>query len=380
MGKHGVSILGATGSIGTQTLDVLRNFPRMRVRALTGHSNIKQLSESANEFKPETVCVPDAEARIRLRALLDYDCEIVTGDEGLLYCAAESGAATVVNALTGRVGLEPTFAAIQPGVTLALANKESLVTAGPLVTEAVKKAGAKLTLIDSEHSAIMQCIEGGARKNIEKIILTASGGAFRDWPRERIEKAAAAAALRHPTWNMGKKITLDSATMMNKGLEFIEAVYLYGVRPEQVEVLIHPQSIVHSMVQFADGSVMAQLSTADMRIPIQYALLGNTREPNDFPRLDFTGIGSLTFEKPDARRFPCLRIAREAVSRGGTYPAVMNMLNELAVQAYLEGELGFYDLSALIEKAFDSYTDRGLNSPGDIREAEDWAQEFFRKG
>ena len=353
----GIAVLGATGSIGTQTLDVIRTcLPHVRVRMLTAFSAIEKLDMLAQEFSPDVVC---------------------TGDDDIAAVVANCGASVVVNALSGRAGLAPTLAAINAGMHIALANKESLVTAGALLMAAAREKNVRITPIDSEHSAIWQCLNGRSDLPYEKIILTASGGPFRDWPRARIEREATAArALQHPNWRMGAKITVDSATMMNKGLEYIEALHLFNAAPSQVEMVVHPQSIVHSAVQFADGAVLAQLGTPDMRLPILYALYAPTRVSTPYPRLDFLTMGALTFEAPDEEKFPCLRLAKRAAALGGTAPAVMNAVNEWAVGQFLDGLIGFYDISAIISQALHEYTVQPLTCPDDVWAAESWAREF----
>jgi len=374
-----IALLGSTGSIGTQTLDVVRStLPQAQVRVLTGHSNIQALAAITNEFRPQMVCVPDSAAAIQLKSLINTPCEILTGEDGLAVCAAESDADIVVNALVGCAGLVPTLAAISAGKDVALANKETLVTAGGLIMDAAKKKGVRITPIDSEHSAIWQCLQGNEGNDIEKIILTASGGPFRTWEREKIAAAAARDALRHPNWDMGAKITIDSATLMNKGLELIEAMWLFGKSAEQIDVLIHPQSIIHSMVQYTDGSVISQMGLPDMRLPILYALSAPKRVKTGFPRLDFLTCGSLTFEPPDMEKFPCLSLAIHAAKTGGTLPAVMNTLNEWAVGEFLQDKCGFYGISELIQQAFGAYTVKPLNSAADVTEAEEWAREFIQ--
>jgi 1-deoxy-D-xylulose-5-phosphate reductoisomerase len=375
-----IAVLGATGSIGLQTLDVIRNcLPHARVKALTGNKRINKLAELVNEFKPDMVWVPDGKAAGELLRLTGIPCGIVTGKEGLAACAAGSGARVVVNALVGRVGLEPTLAAIEAGKDIALANKETLVSAGEMVMKAARAKNVRLTPIDSEHSAIMQCLRGNEDNPPDKIILTASGGPFREWAKERIESATAADALRHPTWNMGDKITVDSATLMNKGLEIVEAMRLFDVPIDDIEVLVHPQSIIHSMVRFKDGAVMAQMGTPDMRIPILYALTGPARTANAYPKPDFLNFPALTFSRPDMERFPCLGLAIHAAKTGGTLPALMNRVNELAVGLFLRGKIRFYDIPGLIEKAFGSYTVRDAHSIQDILDAEDWAESLVGK-
>jgi len=402
-----ISILGSTGSIGTQTLDVVRTcLPNARVRVLTGHGNIPLLATLVEEFRPDMVWVPDSAkaneltGTLRLKAVKS---EVMTGDDGLIACAVYDPVDVMVNALVGKAGLAPTLEAIKVGKDIALANKESLVTAGGLIMRLASEYGVRIVPIDSEHSAILQCLQGvgsvrfvkhkdtvdrGLSKGftgnadyerfIEKIILTASGGPFRTWPKERIAKATAADALRHPNWAMGPKITIDSATLMNKGLELIEALWLFGQPIANVEIIVHPQSIIHSMVQYVDGSIIAQMGLPDMRLPILYALAGPDRVTNNYPRLDFLTASDLTFEAPDLERFPCLALAQHAAEVGGTLPAVMNTINEWAVGQYLADKIGFYGISALIADAFGSYTVKDVRSISDIREAEDWAMEFTR--
>ena len=368
---RGIAVLGATGSIGRQTLDAVRQcLPHGRVRVLTGYRKTAEMAALVAEFSPEKVWMPEPPAD-------NWGCEVVTGEEGLLSCARHEGVDVVVNALVGRAGLAPTLAAIQAGKHVALANKESLVTAGALIMAEARARGVNVTPIDSEHSAIWQCLQGNEGNAVEKIILTASGGPFRTWERSRIAREATAEeALRHPNWHMGPKITIDSATLMNKGLEYMEALWLFGVRPEQVEILVHPQSIIHSMVQFADGSVMAQMGLPDMRLPILYALTGPKRVETPFPRLDLLKHNTLTFEAPEEEKFPCLALAKRAAMLGGTAPAVMNAVNEWAVGQFLRGKITFYDISAIISQALDSYTVQPLTKAGDVWAAEAWANNF----
>jgi len=379
--------MGATGSIGTQTLDVVRTcLPDARVRVLTGYGNIPLLAEFVTEFGPDLVWVPDGARADSLAEILHTNGarpEILTGEDGLIACAVYEPVDVVVNALVGKAGLAPTLAAIKAGKDMALANKESLVTAGGLIMGLVREHGVRIVPIDSEHSAILQCLQGVsggfAGNAVEKLILTASGGPFRTWAKERIAAATAADALRHPNWAMGAKITIDSATLMNKGLELIEAMWLFDQPLDTVEILVHPQSIIHSMVQFVDGSVIAQLGLPDMRLPILYALAGPDRVGNSYPRLDFLTAGDLTFEAPDAERFPCLALARHAAKVGGTLPAVMNAVNEWAVGQFLDDKIEFYGIPALIAEAFGSYTVREVRDIADIREAEAWAMDFTQK-
>lgn len=373
-----ISVLGATGSIGTQTLDVVRNcLPNVEISALSGFSNMAVLAPLVDEFKPEIVWVPDGEAAVKLKELSKFFGEILTGEDGLIACASESGAEIVVNALVGRAGLAPTVAAIEAGKNIALANKETLVTAGELVMNLAREKNVKITPIDSEHSAIWQCLQGYNLKDVEKIILTASGGPFRNWRREEIEFAKAEYALKHPNWGMGPKITIDSATLMNKGLELIEAMWLFAQPLENIEILVHPQSIIHSMVQFSDSSVMAQMGLPDMRLPILYALCAPQRVKTNFPRVDFLKCGELTFEPPNTKNFPCLELAFHAARVGGTLPAVMNFINEWAVNQFLQGKVRFYDISDIISKAFGIYNVKKITTISNIREAEAWAAEFL---
>ena len=399
-----IALLGATGSIGIQTLDVVRNcLPEAKVSVLTGSGfgakKSRQLAELICEFKPDTVCVQsefcipnvldDVEQISKMSNQPIPSYEIITGDEGLIACAAESHANIVVNALSGKVGLLPTLAAIGAGKNVALANKETLVTAGELVMSEAHKHNVRITPIDSEHSAIWQCLQGNDGNEVEKIILTASGGPFRTWSKEKIATVTAKEALQHPNWNMGSKITIDSATLMNKGLELIEALWLFGqplnISPSQkldnttfsnIEVVVHPQSVIHSMVQYKDGSIMAQMGLPDMRLPILYALTSPKRISNSFPRLDFLTCGSLTFEPVDTEKFPCFALACHAAKVGGTLPAIMNYINEWAVEKFLVGELTFYDISSLIENAFGAYSVKQITTINDILEAENWAKEY----
>ena len=352
---------------------------------LTGVSNIAALAPLVDEFLPKTVWVPDERAAKELNAAAKHRPEILTGYAGLNECAAAGEADVVVNALVGKSGLAPTLAAVEAGKDIALANKETLVIAGELVMTRAREKNVRIIPIDSEHSAIWQCLPpsaGGGTpteagyKYVKKIILTASGGPFRTWERERIAAATAEDALRHPNWNMGPKITIDSATLMNKGLELIEAGWLFNQPLERIEIVVHPQSIIHSMVEYADGSVIAQMGLPDMRLPILYALTAPKRVETSFPRLDLIKCGSLTFESPDEEKFPCLGLAKEAAKKGGTLPAVMNYVNEYAVELFLEGVIGFYDISGLIADAFGSYTVKPAKSLDDIQEAEEWAENY----
>ena len=370
-----ISILGATGSIGLQTIEVIREcLPQADIVALTGFSNIDALKPLVNEFKPKYVWVLEQ----HVNSLQGLGSEVLSGEDGLDFCASESGADIVINALVGRAGLKPTLAAINKGIDIALANKETLVTAGELLMPLAREKNARITPIDSEHSAIWQCLQGNDINTVEKILLTASGGPFRSWSRERILKeGSASAALKHPNWSMGAKITVDSATLMNKGLELIEAMWLFNMPLDCIQILIHPQSIIHSMVEYVDGSVVAQMGLPDMRLPILYALTGPKRIHTPFTKTDFLKLSSLTFEEADTETFPCLALARHSATVAGTLPAVMNYINEWAVGEYLQDRLGFYDISRLIEKAFGLYCPKPVTSIESIVEAENWAKEFI---
>ncbi len=350
---RGLSILGATGSIGTQTLDIVRLFPdKLRVRALTGRSNADLLARQALEFRPDCVVIGDAAKAASLReALAGTGIRVLEGLSGLCHAAALPEADVVVAAVVGVAGLEPVLAAIRAGKTIALANKETLVVAGALVNERLAQHGGTLIPVDSEHSAIFQCLVGEPAHAVESLVLTASGGPFRTRPVETFAQITRDEALQHPNWSMGAKITIDSATMMNKGLEVIEAHWLFDVQAGQIEVLIHPQSIIHSMVTFTDGSTKAQLGVPDMKVPIQYALSYPDRWPAPHPRIDWGQLKGLDFEPPDVGKFPCLRLAYEALAMGGTAPAVLNAANEQAVALFLKDRIQFVDIPRVVETA-----------------------------
>ncbi len=356
MPKH-IAILGSTGSIGTQTLDVVRQHPEeLVVEVLTAHSSADLLIQQALEFKPNTVVIVNEQYYEKVKdALFTADIKVFTGSEALSQVVQMTAIDTVVTAMVGYAGLAPTIKAIESGKHIALSNKETLVVAGDLITRLIEKHKVFMTPVDSEHSAIFQCLVGEPLK-IEKIILTASGGPFRTWDAAQMTGIKPADALKHPNWDMGAKITIDSATMMNKGLEVIEAKWLFGLDNKQIEVIVHPQSIIHSMVQFTDGSIKAQMGLPDMKLPIQYALSFPDRWPSDFPRMDFSQYASLTFEQPDLNKFPCLALAFEAMQQGGNMPAVINAANEVAVAAFLKEKIGFMDIPALIEKAMNGIT------------------------
>ena len=350
--KQTVAILGSTGSIGTQTLDVIdRHSELFEVYALTAHSNIDLLVEQAKRYLPEVVAIADERHYKTLREALDgLPVKVFAGADSICQIAAMSPIDTVVTAMVGYSGLLPTVRAIEAGKKIALANKETLVVAGELVTDLTLRNRVDIVPIDSEHSAIFQCLVGENENSVEKLILTASGGAFRDTPKDDLRLAKAADALRHPTWKMGAKITIDSATMMNKGFEVIEARWLFDIPIDKIEVIIHPQSIVHSMVQFCDGSIKAQLGQPDMRHPIQYALTFPDRLDAQVERANLADIHQLTFERPDYEKFRNLGLAYDALRRGGNIPCILNAANEVAVDAFLKGKIGFFAMSDIIEQ------------------------------
>ena len=349
-----VSILGSTGSIGRQTLDVVRRLP-IRVAALTAGTNVERMAEQIAEFRPRLVSMASKEAAEALRALLpEPRPEILWGMEGLLAAATAEEADTVITAVVGMVGLRPTLAALERSKRIGLANKETLVCAGELVMAAARTYGAEIIPVDSEHSAIFQCLMGSrGREEVRRIILTCSGGPFYGKTRAELQNVTRDDALRHPNWKMGEKITVDCATLMNKGLEVIEAMRLYELPPEQVDVVIHRQSIVHSLVEYVDGAMLAQLGVPDMRLPIQLALSYPDRVENPSPGLDLLSCPPLSFSAPDPEAFPCFAIARAVAKKGGSACAVMNGANEAAVARFLRREIGFYDIPALVQKALD---------------------------
>ena len=350
-----VSLLGSTGSIGTQTLDVIRKNNDIKVVALAAGTRVKELAEQTREFKPQLVSVGTQEKAKELKVLLsDMDVKIVYGMEGLIEAATIDEADIVVTAVVGMMGIEPTIAAINAHKDIALANKETLVTAGHIIINLAKEKNVSIYPVDSEHSAIFQCLNGENRGQIDKILLTASGGPFRGKTRKELENVILADALKHPNWAMGRKITIDSSTMVNKGLEVIEAQWLFGVPVDKVQVIVQPQSIIHSMVQFVDGGVMAQLGSPDMRLPIQYALYYPERRILDTKRLDFYELAQITFEKPDMETFKGLKFAYNAAERGGNIPTAMNAANELAVSRFLDEKIKYLDIYDIIEYAMEN--------------------------
>jgi 1-deoxy-D-xylulose-5-phosphate reductoisomerase len=372
-------VLGSTGSIGEQTLAVAAAFPeRYRVVALAAGRNVEKLAEQVRSFRPELVSVADAAGARALRERLARDAvEIGVGDEGLLAVARHS-CELVVAGLVGALGLGPTLAAVACGRDVALANKEVLVMAGALVTREARRSGSRLLPVDSEHSAIFQALQGQRREDVSRLILTASGGPFRSWPPERIARARPEDALQHPNWEMGPKITIDSATLMNKGLEVIEARWLFDVGPERVDVVVHPESIVHSLVEFVDGQVLAQLGLPDMRAPIALALSYPERLPLELPRLDLAAFGALHFEAPDRKRFPCLDLAFEALEGGEAAPAVLNASNEVAVEAFLTGRISFPAIAATNETVLGAFLAGEAAAPlselEDVLRADGWGR------
>jgi 1-deoxy-D-xylulose-5-phosphate reductoisomerase len=355
--------LGSTGSIGVNSLDVARRFPdRFRVAALAAGRNVRLLAEQIREFRPRLAAVMGSSQAEEVRRLLgpSFDLEIAWGEEGLCRVAALAEVDTVVSAVVGAAGLVPTWAAVQAGKRIALANKETLVMAGPLVVAAAAASGAEILPVDSEHSAIFQVLAGQRPEDVKRIILTASGGPFRDYTAEDLVGVTRDQALAHPNWTMGAKISVDSATLMNKGLEAIEARWLFNLPWDKISIHIHPQSIVHSLVEFVDGSVLAQLGMPDMRVPIAYALSYPERLPLDLPVLDLPRAAALTFYEPDGERFPCLTMALEAGRRGGLCPAALNAANEVAVQSFLDGSLTFLDIHRVVARTL---ADNGLGNP-----------------
>ena len=373
-----IAILGSTGSIGRSTLDVIeQNRERFNVVALAAGSNIGLFEQQIKTFNPELAAVADRDAAHALRKKVK-GIEILSGEEGINRVAAYAAADFVISAIVGAAGLLPTITAIKAGKTVGIANKEALVMAGEIVIKEAKKNKVKLLPVDSEHSAVSQCIEGHNSAEIRRIILTASGGPFVNKTKQELKRVTSGDALKHPNWNMGKKITIDSATLMNKGLEVIEACWLFGISPEKVDVLIHPQSIIHSLVEFKDRSCLAQMSMPDMRGPISYALSYPERMADPIPGLELEKIASLTFRKPDHDMFPCLSYAYKAIEAGGTVPAVLNAANEIAVYAFLDNEIGFNDIPTVIRSTVERHTVNSFPELDDVIEADRWAREKAR--
>jgi 1-deoxy-D-xylulose-5-phosphate reductoisomerase len=372
-----LSILGSTGSIGRNVLEIVRRFPdRFVVKALAAKGNVGLLAQQVMEFLPETAVVFDRETAGRLKAALSgVTVEILFGEEGYQAAASRGDADMMIGAMMGAAGLKPTLAAIESGKEIALANKETLVMAGELVMRKALEKGVKILPIDSEHSAIFQCLSGQRGEDVDTILLTASGGPFLHLPRSAFSQIKPEDALKHPNWVMGQKITIDSATLMNKGLEVIEARWLFGLPYEQIRVIVHPQSIIHSMVAFRDGSVIAQLGVPDMKGAIAYAMSYPERLPLDMPIPDFAALGSLTFEEPDLDRFECLALAFRACQSGGTLPAVMNAANEMAVAAFLDRKISFTGIPKTVRDVMDCHDIRQNPGVDDILKADQWARE-----
>ena len=373
-----LSILGSTGSIGVNALKVARAHPeRYRVIALSAGRNIDLLLDQIETFKPKAVAVLNESLAVDLKKKLTgrFLPEILFGPEGFKHLATMDSVDTIISAITGAAGLMPTYEGIKAGKNIALANKETMVMAGPLIMREAEKQGVSISPIDSEHSAILQSLQGHKREDLHRIILTASGGPFRNLSLEKMAHVTAAQALKHPNWEMGPKITIDSATMMNKGLEVIEAKWLFDLEMEQIDVLIHPQSIVHSMVEYKDGSIISQMGVPDMMIPIAYALSYPRHIKTGLPPLELEKVGPLSFEKPDLKRFKCLALALKAAAAGGSMPAVLNGANEIAVDAFLKEKIGFLDISKLIEQTMAAHTTHSIDRIESVMDADRWARE-----
>ncbi|MBV1758823.1 MAG: 1-deoxy-D-xylulose-5-phosphate reductoisomerase [Dethiosulfatibacter sp.] len=374
-----ISIIGSTGSIGTQTLNIVRLNPdKLKVLAISGNSNIDLLEKQILEFSPKICAVMNAENAERLKSRVASSTKIVSGMQGLLESVCLQDVDIVVTAISGMIGLQPTLEAIKHKKNIALANKETLVAGGRLVIDMAKRHNVSILPVDSEHSAIFQAMQGNKATAVKKIILTASGGPFRGKTRKDLRQVSRKEVLTHPNWSMGEKITVDSATLMNKGLEAIEAKWLFDVSMNQIEVVVHPQSIVHSAVEFIDHSVVAQMGYPDMTLPIQYALFYPERISNHNPSLDLTAIGSLTFEKPDWETFPCLGLAYEAMSIGKSMPVVLNRANELAVDLYLKSQLSFHEIPELISEIMAKHSAVDIRSLEDIIAVSEWTEENAR--
>lgn len=376
-----ITLLGSTGSIGTQTLEIVAQYPdQFRIVGLAAGRNIQLLCQQIRQFRPEIVAIADPDQLPDLRATiadLDPQPQLVAGESGVVEVAAYGDAESVVTGIVGCAGLLPTIAAIQAGKDIALANKETLIAGGPVVLPLVEKHGIKLLPADSEHSAIFQCLQGVPAGGLRRIILTASGGAFRDWPVEKLPEVTVADALKHPNWSMGRKITVDSATLMNKGLEVIEAHYLFGVDYDHIDIVIHPQSIIHSLIELQDTSVLAQLGWPDMRLPLLYALSWPERIATDWEPLDLVKSGDLTFREPNHQKYPCMQLAYEVGRIGGAMPAVMNAANEQAVALFLEEKIRFLEIPRLIESVCDRFRSQNTLQPSleDILAADQWARQ-----
>ena len=374
-----ITVLGSTGSIGTQTLQIVRDNPELySVHALTCASSKELLAAQIREFKPAVAAILGEEDAAELRELFP-DTEILSGEEGICRAAEDRGADMVLNALVGMSGLVPTYHALQAGITVALANKETLVSGGRLIMDLAEEKGVPILPVDSEHSAIFQSLQGFEKKQVRRLLLTASGGPFRGKKAEELQNVTAEQALKHPNWSMGSKVTVDSSTLMNKGFEVIEARWLFDMPPEKIEVIVHPESVIHSMVEYEDRAVMAQLGTPDMKVPISYAMGYPRRVPNTMEPLDLTELGRLTFEKPDRGTFLCLQLAFDALEAGGTYCTALNAADEILVSAFLRGKCGFMDIPEIIGRVLDMHVSGNGGDLETILQADRDARELTKK-
>ena len=378
-----ISILGSTGSIGVQTLEVCRNLKDIKVEAITANSSIDKMEEQIKEFKPKLVSIMDndkaEELKERISKTVYGNIKVMSGMDGLVEAATMDSADTVVVSVVGNIGIKPTYEAIECKKEIALATKEVMVSGGNLITGKLKEKGVRILPIDSEHSAIFQSLQGNSMNKIRRIILTASGGPFRGRKKAELINVTAAQALKHPNWSMGAKITIDSASMMNKGLEVIEAKWLFDVDVDQIQVVVHPQSILHSAVEYEDGAVIGQMGVPDMKVPISYALTYPNRVENGFEKLDITKVGTLTFEEPDTETFECLSLAYKAIKAGGTMPAVLNAANEIAVAAFLKGSIGFMDIPRIIKNTMENHKVRHNYHIDELLAADSWGRSYAAK-
>jgi 1-deoxy-D-xylulose-5-phosphate reductoisomerase len=376
-----IGILGSTGSIGLQTLEVIDTFPgEYDIKYLTAKQNVQLLAEQALMYNPDIVCIVQEEFRDELEVLLkNTDINITAGRNALLELSGRNDVELVMNGLVGAAGMEPTIEAIKSGVDVALSNKESMVMAGGIINDLLKTNSCNLFPVDSEHSAIWQCLKGEKYSEIKRLILTGSGGPFRNKPKDDFDKITLEQALQHPNWDMGNKITIDSATMMNKGLEVIEAYWLFNITSSQIDIIIHPESIIHSMVEFVDGSIKAQLGVPDMKIPIQYSLTYPHHSTANWENLDLTKMGTLHFEKPDLEKFPCIRLAYEALEKGGSSPIVLNVANDNVVAAFLDGFIPFTQIPTLIEDAIKQHDWNSNPDLEAISELSEWTSQFIQE-
>ena len=375
-----ISILGSTGSIGVNALSVIKNMPeKFKVIHLSGNLNYTKMIDQGKQFSPKSITMIDEKAAEKVKSgLQEYNIDIFSGRNKLLDHAGDRHVDLVLNSLVGASGMEPTLVALQNGVDVALSNKESLVVAGDLIYATMKESGANIFPVDSEHSAIWQCLFSENEKDIEKIILTGSGGPFRERPIKTFSSITKKDALNHPNWVMGQKITIDSATMMNKGLEVIEAHWLFNIDNSDIEIVVHPQSIIHSMVQFKDGSIKAQLGVPDMKIPIQYALTYPRHLPSNWERLDFKEISDLTFEAPNFKRFPCISLAYDALEKKGTFPAVLNFANDYSVFRFLKEEIKFTEIPKIIDLAMKNHEWSDSPNLSELRDLDAWTKDFVK--